>query len=154
MKLRKKQNVVKEPELPQEERKLRSSTKQKTIESKKGDSKNSVEDFSQKKRLATLEYDNFTRETFTIQKKRKRKDAEKYFIRKVLDKLLQDEQHSKTNPPNYFSISAAPSIFPPRKFCSVCGLLSKYNCVQCGMKYCCLKCLEQHKETRCQKFVI
>lgn len=153
MKLRKKQTTPKAPETPTEERKLRSSTKKQTIESKKLELKTTVEDFSQKKRLATLEYDNFNRETFTIQKKRKRKDSERYFIRKNLEKVLQEEQGNQPLP-NYFSILAGPSQFPQRKFCSVCGLTSKYNCVQCGMKYCCLKCFDQHKETRCQKFVI
>jgi zinc finger HIT domain-containing protein 1 len=35
----------------------------------------------------------------------------------------------------------------------VCGLPSNYTCTSCGTRYCCLKCLSTHQETRCLKFV-
>ena len=54
--------------------------------------------------------------------------------------------------PNYHSINAAASDMPPRKFCSVCGLEGIYTCLRCGMRYCNIKCNNQHKETRCLKF--
>ena len=54
--------------------------------------------------------------------------------------------------PNYYSVNAAPSELPSRKFCSVCGLEGIYGCLRCGMRYCNIKCQNQHKETRCLKF--
>jgi zinc finger HIT domain-containing protein 1 len=39
-----------------------------------------------------------------------------------------------------------------RKYCSVCGQLSRYCCVRCGSRYCCLRCSTIHNETRCLKF--
>lgn len=56
--------------------------------------------------------------------------------------------------PNYASINADSSSLPPRKFCSVCGLDGIYACSRCGMRYCTIKCNNQHKETRCLKFAL
>ncbi|CAG8539759.1 4533_t:CDS:2 [Diversispora eburnea] len=50
--------------------------------------------------------------------------------------------------PTYLTAAAGKSRFPPRKFCSVCGFLANYSCKTCGMKYCSVKCLETHEETR------
>ncbi|CAN0403427.1 unnamed protein product, partial [Scytosiphon promiscuus] len=50
------------------------------------------------------------------------------------------------------SIEAPVSKQPPRAFCSVCGYLGLYTCTRCGSRFCCSKCSEQHKETRCLKF--
>ena len=36
------------------------------------------------------------------------------------------EQEDYMNFPNYLSVAAKPSKFPPRFFCSVCGYNSKY----------------------------
>ena len=46
------------------------------------------------------------------------------------------------------------SRLPPRKLCAVCGFPSSYTCVTCGARYCCLKCLEVHQETRCLKWTV
>jgi zinc finger HIT domain-containing protein 1 len=54
--------------------------------------------------------------------------------------------------PNYVSVNATSSNLPSRKFCSVCGLKGIYACNRCGMRYCTIKCNNQHKETRCLKF--
>jgi hypothetical protein len=56
-------------------------------------------------------------------------------------------------PPDYYTVAAKKSIYPPRhQFCSVCGLLGNYSCVRCGSKFCSLRCNANHKETRCMKF--
>jgi zinc finger HIT domain-containing protein 1 len=52
--------------------------------------------------------------------------------------------------PTYFSAAAAPSIFPARKFCSVCGNFSKYACMRCGQRVCGTRCDNTHHETRCK----
>ncbi|CAO3628792.1 unnamed protein product [Mucor fragilis] len=52
----------------------------------------------------------------------------------------------------YQNCQVQPSIYPARKFCSVCGYASEYKCLKCGMKYCSTKCLATHMETRCLKW--
>ncbi|KAI9017303.1 hypothetical protein BC832DRAFT_588574 [Gaertneriomyces semiglobifer] len=54
--------------------------------------------------------------------------------------------------PTYLTASAKPSRFPARKFCSVCGYFSRYTCVRCGVRYCCISCREAHNETRCLRY--
>ena len=55
--------------------------------------------------------------------------------------------------PTYLTAAAAPpAATAARKFCSVCGFESKYNCARCGMKFCSRKCNAVHTETRCLKF--
>ena len=51
--------------------------------------------------------------------------------------------------PNHNSINALPSKFPPRKFCTVCGLSGVYSCTRCGSKSCSIKCMTHHKESLC-----
>ena len=53
---------------------------------------------------------------------------------------------------SYLSVAVLPSKTPPRSFCSVCGYIGTYACTRCGSRYCCSKCLANHKETRCLKF--
>eukprot|EP01095_Lingulamoeba_sp_RSL-Kostka_P004357 TRINITY_DN15511_c0_g1_i1.p1 TRINITY_DN15511_c0_g1~~TRINITY_DN15511_c0_g1_i1.p1 ORF type:complete len:191 (+),score=32.79 TRINITY_DN15511_c0_g1_i1:101-673(+) len=55
--------------------------------------------------------------------------------------------------PNYLTITAKSSRFPPRKICSVCGFKGKYNCKDCGKSFCSLNCNNIHEETRCNKYV-
>ncbi|KAH0626256.1 hypothetical protein JD844_001139, partial [Phrynosoma platyrhinos] len=50
--------------------------------------------------------------------------------------------------PNYLTACAPPSNLPQRHFCTVCGFPSNYTCVSCGARYCCVKCLGTHQETR------
>lgn len=55
--------------------------------------------------------------------------------------------------PTYLSIEAEPSSLPPRHFCYICGNASKYQCPNCGLRFCKIRCDEEHKETRCLKFL-
>lgn len=55
--------------------------------------------------------------------------------------------------PTYVSISAQPSVFPGRQFCYICGNSSHYTCPNCGLRFCKIRCDEEHKETRCLKFL-
>jgi zinc finger HIT domain-containing protein 1 len=55
--------------------------------------------------------------------------------------------------PTYLSIEAAPSKFPPRHFCYICGNSSNYQCPSCGLRFCKIRCDEEHRETRCLKFL-
>ena len=52
------------------------------------------------------------------------------------------------NQPSYVTAVAPPSNYPPRHFCAVCGFPSNYTCVTCGARYCSVKCLGTHQDTR------
>jgi len=96
-------------------------------------------------------------------KKRARKTAREMFKQTKKKKYsfpnfntVLDESGIETLPPtipNYYSAAAAPSKFPTKFFCSVCGFFSNYSCTQCGARFCSVKCNATHKETRCLKFV-
>ncbi|XP_036261716.2 zinc finger HIT domain-containing protein 1, partial [Molothrus ater] len=55
--------------------------------------------------------------------------------------LLEEQNLSAAEGPNYVSAGAAPSRLPQRHFCAVCGFPSGYTCVTCGARYCCTRCL-------------
>ena len=121
------------------------------------------ENYELKKRLNELESDNANKESFTIDYKKRKRKEEKFQVRRALDSVMLEEveeeliqmNNPNTEPiePLYYRCNSKPSIYPPRKFCSVCGKTSKYSCPNCGLKYCSIKCNNDHKETRCQKFV-
>eukprot|EP00457_Paulinella_chromatophora_P015759 gb/GEZN01016432.1/.p1 GENE.gb/GEZN01016432.1/~~gb/GEZN01016432.1/.p1 ORF type:complete len:210 (+),score=30.82 gb/GEZN01016432.1/:133-762(+) len=73
---------------------------------------------------------------------------------KVLDLtyLMQEEEDYHPNVPTYFSAAASESCLPARKFCSVCGFISQYTCVRCGLFFCSLRCQSSHEKLRCMKF--
>lgn len=86
--------------------------------------------------------------------KSKRKSADYYRAkyRKNFLQLLEEEKIQNPDPPNYSSALAPQPNKPPRHFCAVCGNFSKYNCTACGTRYCCLRCLSTHQDTRCLKW--
>eukprot|EP00026_Physarum_polycephalum_P019150 Phypoly_transcript_21021.p1 GENE.Phypoly_transcript_21021~~Phypoly_transcript_21021.p1 ORF type:complete len:194 (+),score=24.69 Phypoly_transcript_21021:48-584(+) len=96
-------------------------------------------------------------------KKRPRKTAREMFKQPKKKKFafpsfntVLDESGLEAYPahvPTYLTAAAAPSKFPTKNFCSVCGFFANYSCTQCGARFCCIKCNATHKETRCLKFV-
>ncbi|KAF9578026.1 Zinc finger HIT domain-containing protein 1 [Lunasporangiospora selenospora] len=83
--------------------------------------------------------------------------------KKPLNQLLEESGllHPRFNvhgelveEPSYVTATMGPSKYPPRHFCSVCGWKGIYCCKRCGMRYCDLRCLKTHEETRCMKFTI
>lgn len=87
-------------------------------------------------------------------RKRKSKSAE-YFkmkYRKTLQQMIDEDAALHPEAPNYASAAVGPSDLPERHFCSVCGFFSKYTCVPCGARYCGLRCLNTHLDTRCLKW--
>lgn len=91
----------------------------------------------------------------TLESKRRRKlkgEPFKQRFRKNFNALLEEEQFNSNETPNYLSACAPPSQFPNRHFCSVCGFPSSYKCVSCGARYCSVKCLGTHQDTRCLKW--
>ena len=69
---------------------------------------------------------------------------------KSLQEILDEEQFHKYPSwvPNYSSIAAAPSRYPPRRFCSVTGLAGRYKCPVTGDYLSSLSAYETHRETR------
>lgn len=124
----------------------------------------------QRKALDALEQDNFQddphanlvmhkkapkfEESLEQKRNKKRLKGEpfKQRFRKNFSALLEEEQLSGQEPPNYASAIVQPSSLPPRHFCSVCGFPSNYTCIACGARYCCVKCLRTHEDTRCLKW--
>ncbi|XP_054708969.1 zinc finger HIT domain-containing protein 1-like [Uloborus diversus] len=87
------------------------------------------------------------------QKSKKQLGGGKY--RKNFTALLEEELANC--PPgkfNYIKAVVPPSKYPPRHFCSVCGFSSNYTCVQCGARFCSIKCNGTHKDTRCLKYSV
>ncbi|KAI1309505.1 Zinc finger HIT domain-containing protein 1 [Mortierella claussenii] len=79
--------------------------------------------------------------------------------RKPLNQLLEESglllnNQGNYDAPTYVTAAMGPSRYPDRQFCSVCGWTGKYKCSRCGMRYCDLKCLKTHEDTRCMKFTI
>ena len=96
----------------------------------------------------------FLWKTYTLQlqapkKKRKSTVLQRRKL-KTFNNLLDDEKHRLATDPDdhqvsYFTVAAPPSLYPPRRFCEVCGNFSKYVCIVCGAFYCQVKCLNTHK---------
>lgn len=90
-------------------------------------------------------------------RKTKRKTGDmvvKAKYRKNFSQLLEDDRHlaETSNTPCYANAQAPPSKRPERHFCAVCGFPSNYTCVSCGTRYCCIRCLGVHQDTRCLKW--
>lgn len=86
--------------------------------------------------------------------KRKTGDYMRAKFRKTLLQLLEDDRtnYEESNEPCYSSVQAPPSKLPDRHFCAVCGFPSNYTCTVCGTRYCCIRCLGVHQDTRCLKW--
>ncbi len=72
-------------------------------------------------------------------------------VKSLLQIMREEDDRKAIGAPSYASIAALPSEKAPRLFCSVCGQISKYSCLKCGARFCCVKCQETHKESRCTR---
>eukprot|EP00092_Neocalanus_flemingeri_P011179 GFUD01012042.1.p2 GENE.GFUD01012042.1~~GFUD01012042.1.p2 ORF type:complete len:165 (-),score=49.79 GFUD01012042.1:342-836(-) len=91
--------------------------------------------------------------------KRKARTMEYYKLRfrKNLAQLLEEESNSVEGEEEgelvgYLAAQVPDTIIPPRNLCAVCGFPSPYTCSTCGTRYCSLRCLETHQDTRCLKW--
>lgn len=88
--------------------------------------------------------------------KKKERTAEYYQIkfRKNFQQLVdEDRAEAESNKrPSYMDIQCEESQIPPRRFCAVCGFLGPYSCLSCGTRYCSIRCMDTHMETRCLKW--
>ncbi|XP_068244225.1 zinc finger HIT domain-containing protein 1-like [Palaemon carinicauda] len=87
-------------------------------------------------------------------RKRRTRNSEhfKQRFRKNFPILLEEEQAICPEGPNYLTVQAPPSKRPERHLCAVCGFLAPYTCIACGSRYCSIKCLNTHQDTRCLKW--
>ncbi|XP_032230927.1 zinc finger HIT domain-containing protein 1 [Nematostella vectensis] len=131
----------------------------------------------QKRQLESLENDNFQEDPHahltvlqnkmripafkdTMEEKRKKKKTKtgehfKQRFKRTFAVLLEEaQQETEEGQESYASANVPPSRFPERHFCSVCGFPSNYTCVSCGARYCCVKCLGTHQDTRCLKWTV
>jgi len=70
-----------------------------------------------------------------------------------LKKLIKEEGLDEPSKfINFVNCKSKPSLYPKKKFCSICGNFAKYHCPRCGEPYCSLKCHKTHKEVLCLKF--
>ena len=79
-----------------------------------------------------------------------KRKASRVSLLDLVEKLGMSEEG--TVEPNYVTTTSSPPDHPPRSFCSVCGYLSCYTCVRCGMRYCSIPCQRTHNDTTCIKF--
>ena len=89
-------------------------------------------------------------------KKPKKKDAWNSTQKcKSLQEVLDEAEYHKypSNVPNWASIAAAPSRYPPRRFCTVTGLAGKYKCPVTGDYLATLDAYGTHRETRLKGIV-
>lgn len=87
---------------------------------------------------------------------KKDKNPEYYSMkyRKSFQQLVEESQieAEENDTYSYMDIVTDKSEFPVLYFCAVCGFYSKYICVACGARYCGIRCLETHQDTRCLKW--
>ncbi|KAM3394450.1 SWR1 complex subunit 6 [Capsicum galapagoense] len=92
----------------------------------------------------------------TKRKTRQAKALENKRAPKSFFELLNEANLESLPPhvPTYLKAAVGPpSSSSRRHFCTVCGFSSNYTCVQCGMRFCSIKCQTIHNDTRCLKFV-
>ena len=126
----------------------------------------------QRKQLEALEADNFGddphadlsmhkkapkfEERIAGEPKKKRKsrlgEYFKFKFKRNFNALIEEETSSASPGPNYLTAAVPASKTPERKFCAVCGFFSNYTCTSCGARFCCVRCLGTHKDTRCLKW--
>ncbi len=89
----------------------------------------------------------------TSKKKKKRRQSDVWNAAqkcKSLREIIDEAEYHKYPSwvPNYVSIAAAPSRYPPRRFCSVTGLAGKYKCPVTGDYLATIDAYTTHRETR------
>jgi len=144
-----------------------------------GEKLNEFQTSKRNARLEQLENDNFIQQAVRTKKNEEEdfipvEDAEEEFssrkrkkltLKRKADRLRRNQLQSfsavleneyyeayPSHVPTILTISAQPSIFPRKHFCSVCGYFSNYTCTRCGIRFCSTKCNHIHQETRCLKW--
>lgn len=92
----------------------------------------------------------------TFYSKLKKKRSTDYYKDKYgrsFSQLVASDQMDavKEDRPSYMDAAAEDSKFPQRYFCAVCGFEAPYECLKCGVRFCCVSCQGVHVETRCNQ---
>lgn len=91
-------------------------------------------------------------------KKKVRPEYTKQRFKKNFFMLVEEESQANKEDPylRYAFVNAAapPSKLPAKHYCAACGFPSKYTCVRCGARYCCIRCRDVHVDTRCMKYIM
>lgn len=100
--------------------------------------------------------DNLEQQQRTTRTKKKERTPDYYQnkFRKNFQQLVEEDRvEAKENKRlTYMDIQCEESDMPPRHFCAVCGFLGQYSCLSCGMRYCSIRCMDTHIDTRCLKW--
>ncbi|CAH1125090.1 unnamed protein product [Ceutorhynchus assimilis] len=100
-------------------------------------------------------FDNSLEQRTSRNKKKERTvDYYQFKYRKNFQQLVEDNRAEAElrNCPSYMDVQCKESQLPQRRFCAVCGFLGPYSCLSCGTRYCSLKCMGTHMDTRCLKW--
>ncbi|ENN77800.1 zinc finger HIT domain-containing protein 1 [Dendroctonus ponderosae] len=98
--------------------------------------------------------DSLEQRNVRTKKKERTVDYYQFKYRKNFHQLVDEDraESEAKQRPSYMDIQAEESQIPPRHFCAVCGFLGQYSCLSCGTRYCSLRCMETHMDTRCLKW--
>ncbi|CAH0564362.1 unnamed protein product [Brassicogethes aeneus] len=98
--------------------------------------------------------DNLEQRTTRTKKKERTADYYQNKFRKNFQQLVEEDRNEaeENNRVSYMDIKCEESTLPPRHFCAVCGFLGQYNCLSCGTRFCSIRCMDTHMETRCLKW--
>lgn len=100
--------------------------------------------------------DNLVDQSRSRKGKRKTGDYIKAKYKKNFGQLLEEDRQyfQETCEPCYSNAQVGPSKMPERHFCAVCGFPSDYTCTSCGTRFCSMRCLGVHQDTRCLKWTV
>ncbi|KAL1495032.1 hypothetical protein ABEB36_010518 [Hypothenemus hampei] len=98
--------------------------------------------------------DNLEQRTNRNKKRERTVDYYQFKYRKNFQQLVDEDrlESEMKQRPSYMDIQCEESQLPARHFCAVCGFLGQYNCLSCGTRYCSIRCMETHVDTRCLKW--
>ncbi|XP_066140529.1 zinc finger HIT domain-containing protein 1 [Euwallacea fornicatus] len=98
--------------------------------------------------------DNLEQRSGRNKKRERTVDYYQFKYRKNFQQLVDEDQSESESKrrPSYMDIQCEESQLPPRHFCAVCGFLGHYSCLSCGTRYCSIRCMETHMDTRCLKW--
>ncbi|KAF6040774.1 hypothetical protein EB796_000916 [Bugula neritina] len=97
-------------------------------------------------------FDESIDQPLSKKKRKSRSETFRYRLKKNFAALVEEEQLFKKDGPSFLTCLVPSPTYPPRHFCAVCGYFSNYCCVTCGARYCSVKCLGTHRDTRCMKW--
>ncbi|XP_060534444.1 zinc finger HIT domain-containing protein 1 [Cylas formicarius] len=98
--------------------------------------------------------DSLEQRSGRAKKKERSVDYYQFKYRKNFQQLVdEDRTEAEVNSRvSYMDIQCEESSLPARRFCAVCGFFGQYNCLSCGTRYCSIRCMDTHMDTRCLKW--